>query len=166
MNLSTGIISILKMQRQTDDRFKKSQEVNSSHSHQELAKVLKSENFLDFYDDFVLKNARAKNRHLSNSSSVFKTFLNSDFIKTEDITEDLCKKFRASLLKKYNGETPGNYFARFKQVIKAGTKEGYFDRNPVEGIQSVKNHNTPKKERSSAAFCSGTCNRKGKNSKI
>ncbi|RBL91047.1 phage integrase SAM-like domain-containing protein [Chitinophaga flava] len=71
-------------------------------------------NFLDYYDEYVEKNKRDGNRHLSNSFAQFKEFLKKDFISPIEVTENLCKEFRCYWLDEYTGETPGGYFTRFK----------------------------------------------------
>ncbi|MBN8865602.1 MAG: site-specific integrase [Sphingobacteriales bacterium] len=96
-------------------------------------------NFFDYYEEYVKENTRKGNRHLANSLAQFRRFVKKDFITPVDITENLCKRFRQFLLDKYTGETPLNYYARFKWVIKAATKEGYFQFNPTEDLACKSN---------------------------
>jgi integrase len=96
-------------------------------------------NFLDYYEEFVKNNKRHGNRHLQNSFQHFKDFIKTTFFPPIDITENLCERFRTYLLDQFNGDTPANYYARFKRVIKAATKEGYFRMNPVEDIAAKSN---------------------------
>lgn len=103
-------------------------------------------NFLDFYEDFVKKNSSYGARHLQGSYVQFKEFTGLDFLSAADITEDLCIDYRNYLLKKYNGETPANYFREFKRVIKAGKKAHYFAMNPAEDIPAKENPNKKKKQ--------------------
>ena len=98
-------------------------------------------NFLDYYAEFVTQHTRRENRHLANSLTSFKKFTAKDFLPPTDITENLCLRFKTYLLDRFNGETPLNYFTRFKKVIKAATKEGYFLTNPSEDIKSKANKN-------------------------
>lgn len=91
-------------------------------------------NFLDYYEEYVTLNQRKGNRHLVCSLNQFKLFIKSDFISSTDITENFCKRFRQFMLDKFTGETPGNYYARFKWVINAAKKDGYFHQNPTEKI--------------------------------
>ncbi len=96
-------------------------------------------NFLDFYDDFIEKNKRDGNRSLECSLSAFKKFIAKDFgnfIAPIDITENFCERFRNHLLDSLNGETPADYFMRFKRVIKAAKKQGYFRENPAEEVKA------------------------------
>jgi hypothetical protein len=48
-----------------------------------------------------------------------------------EVTEALSARFREYLLDKFNGDTPANYFSRFKNVVKAATKQGYFKYDPA-----------------------------------
>jgi hypothetical protein len=91
-------------------------------------------NFLEYYVEYVKLNKRKGNRHLHNSLSQFKLFIDKDFISPVDITENFCKRFRQFLLDKFTGETPGNYYARFKWVVNAATSDGYFQKNPTEHV--------------------------------
>jgi len=91
-------------------------------------------NFVDYYQDFVDKNSRKGNRHLANSFTQFKLFIKSDFIAPIDITENFCKRFRQFLLDKYTGQTPLNYFSRFKWVVNAAESDGYFHKKPTEKV--------------------------------
>jgi integrase len=104
------------------------------------------ENFLDFYADYVEKHRSEENRHLPCSLTKFKLFIGKDFISPIEITEDFCKQFRKYLLDNLTGETPQNYFARFKWVINAATKAKYFVENPVENVNSKANPSVALKE--------------------
>jgi integrase len=103
-------------------------------------------NFLDYYSDYVKQNRRRGNRHLQNSETHFRSFLRTDFIAPSAITENLCLRFRQWLLDRYNGDTPANFYSRFKRVITAATKDHYFHTNPVEGIAAKSNAKTHFKE--------------------
>jgi integrase len=94
----------------------------------------------------VKQNTRKGNRHLTNSLTQFKLFIKKDFIAPLDITENFCKRFNRFLLDKYTGETPGNYYARFKWVINAAASDGYFQKNPTEKVFSKSNPSTRLKE--------------------
>jgi integrase len=91
-------------------------------------------NFLEYYGEYVKTHKREANRHLENSMSHFKQFIGCDSISPKDITENLCKRFRQFLLDNLNGETPQNYYARFKWVVNAATSDGYFSKNPTENV--------------------------------
>jgi Phage integrase SAM-like domain len=72
-------------------------------------------NFLDFYEDFVRNNRQIGNRHLEGSLLHFKSFLKKKYLSPIAVTEELAAQFRKYLLDRFNGDTPANYFSRFKK---------------------------------------------------
>jgi hypothetical protein len=70
--------------------------------------------------------------------------LKKDFVSPIDITEQVCRNFRAYLLEKYNCETPANYFSEFKEVLKNAKKSGYFVETPAADVSSKKNPSSKK----------------------
>lgn len=103
-------------------------------------------NFFDYYEEYAKLNQRKGNRHIQSSLTQFKLFTGKEFISPVDITENLCKRFRQYLLDKFNGETPLNYYSRFKMAIRAATKDKYFAVNPTEDLPSKSNPSTTLKE--------------------
>ena len=103
-------------------------------------------NFLDYYEEYLRLNARKANRHLKNSFTQFKIFVNKDYVAPIEITENFCKRFRQFLLDKFTGETPGGYYARFKWVINAATSDGYFTKNPTATVFAKVNPSIKLKE--------------------
>jgi len=104
------------------------------------------DNFLDYYEEYVNAHRRNGNRHLQNSLNQFRLFLDTEFISPVDITENLCKNFRRYLLDKYTGETPSDYYTRFKWVLAAATADGYFRVNPTEKVAAKSNPSVRLKE--------------------
>lgn len=103
-------------------------------------------NFLDYYAEFVKLNSRKGNRHLSQSLRAFKSFIGKNYISAIEINEILCERFRNYLIAKLNGETPANYFSRFKRVMEAATKDGYFKISPAIALASKAKSNTKVKD--------------------
>lgn len=104
------------------------------------------ENFLDYYAEYVKNHRRKGNRHLSGSFNHFKTFLKKDYLPPIEVTEDLVTEFRHYLLGNFTGDTPSNYFSKFKKMIRSATKDGYFRNNPAEDVKSKSNPSTHLKE--------------------
>lgn len=102
-------------------------------------------NFLEYYQEYVEQNKRKANRHLLNSLKQFKLFIEKDFIGPIEITENFCKRFRQYLLDKFSGETPSDYYSRFKCVVNAATSDGYFQKNPTENVAAKSNPSRPSK---------------------
>lgn len=103
-------------------------------------------NFIDYYEEYLRLNRRKGNRHLYYSLYHFKKFVGKDFISPIEITENFCKRFRQYLLDNHKGETPGNYFARFKWVVSAAQSDGYFRSNPTDKVFSKSNPSPQLKE--------------------
>lgn len=115
-------------------------------------------NFLDFYKTWVADNKREGNRHVEGSFNKFKSFLQERYeafkkvsedklmLAPEFVTEDMCSKFQEYLTKHHTGDTPMNYFSRFKRMIRAATKEGYFKMNPCEDVKAKKGKKNQSKD--------------------
>ncbi|TMI63635.1 MAG: site-specific integrase [Bacteroidetes bacterium] len=103
-------------------------------------------NFLEYYEEYVKTNSRTGSRHLLCSLAYFKEFMNKDYVAPIEITETVCERFRSYLLQKLNGETPADYFYKFKKVLKAAKADGYFINSPAEMIKAKVKPNKKKKE--------------------
>lgn len=108
------------------------QAISSGHIPQHKIKS----NFLDYYREFITQKSRKGNRHLNGSFNWFKRFVGKDYLSPIDITVTLCEEFRKYLLENFNGETPANYFSRFKRVLETAKKDGYFKTSPAEHLVS------------------------------
>lgn len=93
-------------------------------------------NFFDFFENYIKKNKREGNRSMECCFSAFKKFIGKPFIMAGEITEEICEQFRNYLLDTLNGETPADYFMRFRRILRAATKAGYFRFNPAEEIKA------------------------------
>lgn len=102
-------------------------------------------NFLDYYSQYVKENSTPGNRHLEGSYKHFRQFVQNAVLSPLDVTEDLSIRFRKYLLNHLNGETPANYFARYKRVIKSATACGYFKVNPSLNVAAKPNRNKRRK---------------------
>lgn len=103
------------------------------------------DNFFEYYQEYVTANERPGNRSLSASLTILRKFWGKARIVPMDITENFCERFRNYLLDNLSGETPGDYFMRFKRVIRAATKEGYFRIDPSQDVK-VKVHPSLQKD--------------------
>ncbi|MEC5143126.1 site-specific integrase [Chitinophaga sp. 212800010-3] len=104
------------------------------------------QNFLDYYEEYVKTHKRKGNRHLQCSLAQFKKFIGKDYVAPIEVNENLCKAFRRYLLDKYTGETPSDYYTRFKWVLAAATADGYYRQNPTEKVSAKSNPSTHLKE--------------------
>ncbi|MCH5687918.1 site-specific integrase [Niabella sp. W65] len=91
---------------------------------------------MEYYEQYVKDNTRKGNRHLANSFTQFKLFIGNDFISPTAITENFCKRFRQFLMDKFNGETPKDYYSRFKWALNAAEADKYFQKSPSANVLS------------------------------
>lgn len=103
-------------------------------------------NFFDYYEQFIKENRRYGNRHLECSLNALKKFHGKKVLIPIDITEHFTQRFRQYLLDNFNGETPMNYFGRFKRVLKVASKEEYFRISPASDVKAKPNRNVIVKE--------------------
>ncbi len=112
--------------------------------YDETPKNRRNVDFLKFYEDFAFKKYQNKDKRLVISSyRHFRDFLTSQgytepIFQSNKLTEDICKKFKYYLDSKFNGETPYNYFAKFKRVTRQAVKDKILKTNPTEFIENKK----------------------------
>jgi integrase len=94
------------------------------------------DNFLEYYQEYIKLNKKSENRSLECTLTQLKKFAAKDHLAPIEITENFCVRFRQFLLDNLRGETPGNYFARFKRVLKTATKDGYYRHSPAEDVNA------------------------------
>lgn len=104
-----------------------------------VSKQKQDSDFIQYYEEFIRNYDKKDYRLLSNTLTHFKTFIKKDSIPCSQVNEALLKKFKGYLDKEFNGETPFNYFKKFKKVLAEATREDYFRKNPAE---YVINHKT------------------------
>lgn len=61
-----------------------------------------------------------------------------NYLPVKNITENLCKEFKEFLTKNLNGETPYNYFTKFKKLIKQLYRERLIIKDFTEDIKNTK----------------------------
>ena len=110
-----------------------------------IPKHKKKVDFIAFYKEYLKTYNKKDVRMIRYSLEKFTDFIADSKKKTtrdggvlsSDITPDLCEEFRDYLTSskaKLNGETPKNYFARFKKVLRAAIKVGLFTESPASNV--------------------------------
>jgi len=97
--------------------------------------------FVAYYQKFLDEYSNADKRIVRYSLEWFKKFLEIEHIKTirpKDLTTDLCKRYLKYMQENLNGETPYNYFTKFKMVVKRAKKEKLIIDDPTEDIRVVR----------------------------
>ena len=86
-------------------------------------------NFLDYCDRFLAGYPNKDIRIVKYSIRYFKAFVAKekglDYILPNEITELVVIKFKVYLEASLNGETPHNYFTKFKKICRSALEEGY-----------------------------------------
>lgn len=114
-------------------RAKKDDELSTS-SEGMLNPHRKKINFLDYYQSFLDTYKNKDIKLVKYSLEHFKKFVGKDYVSIFEVNEELVKDFKRYLLENLNGETPSNYFTKFKKLCKQATKERLFDVSPADEI--------------------------------
>jgi len=92
---------------------------------------------LSLFDAFLMGYKKKDARLVRACYAKFRAFLaetSNTKVSTKSLSKSLLIDFKAYLEDQLNGETPINYFKKLKMVLAYGVREGYFDKNPAEGI--------------------------------
>ncbi len=79
---------------------------------------LKKINFLDYFQNYLDSYKNKDIRLVRACFSHFKDYVNADFLLPAEVTEDFVKGFKEHLEENLNGDTPYNYFTKFKALCK------------------------------------------------
>ncbi|MBK7567756.1 MAG: site-specific integrase [Bacteroidetes bacterium] len=107
----------------------------------------KSIDLLKYFTSTADKYGKKDKRVISASLAKFETFLNDKgkrSIKTNELTKGLVIEFKEYLETKLNGETPSNYFKKFKKVLESLVNEGVLASNPSNGVSIKRNESISK----------------------
>lgn len=141
------------------EEIRRKRENESQTADFNIEQVLtKKGNFLDYYQTYIDKYAKKDIRMVKNSKRHFVNFIEKKhpkrsitgelYVRPADVKKDLCIEFKDYLSDEcgLSGETPANFFARFRKVLKKAVDEGIFLKNPAEGIINRIDKNTVKKD--------------------
>lgn len=140
-----------------DIRLKRENELKAAEYDVENV-LSKKGNFLDYYKIYVDKYAKKDVRMVKHSHTHFVSFIQKNYahksianvlyLRPSDVKKELCIQFKEYLSNEcgLSGETPANYFSRFKKVLKKASDDGVFVKNPADGIINKVDKNTLKKD--------------------
>ena len=101
-------------------------------------------NFLDFFQKFLDEYPNKDIRIVRYCQEHFKKFIKESYLPPAKITEDLLRGFKKYLDDNLNGETPYNYFAKMKQVVRKAYKDRLLRLDPSENIRNTRNEGLKK----------------------
>jgi len=105
-----------------------------------IPKHLKNINFLDFADTYIKNYQKKDGRMLIATLNKFKKFNSNKNLKITEITTQLMYGYKDYLIDKsgLKGESPHNYFTRFKKILKEAKMSGFIKENPADSIKFSK----------------------------
>lgn len=102
-----------------------------------VPKHLKIVNFFDFANNFI-KNYKKKDvRMIQSSLNYFKKYVKDDQLSILQLSSSIMYGFKDYLKDEcgLTGETPHNYFTRFKKILKSAELKGLLINNPTKEIK-------------------------------
>lgn len=105
-----------------------------------VPKHLKNVNFFDFADNFIENYTKKDLRMLKATLKQFKKYLKNNYLTVVQVTPSIMYGFKDYLIDECNlsGETPHNYFTRFKKILKSAEIKGLLKENPTSQIKFKK----------------------------
>lgn len=102
-----------------------------------IPQQFKKLNFFIFADDYIKKYRNRDVRIIASSVEKFKESTNNSKLQISQITPTIMESFKNYLIHDagLSGETPHNYFTRFKKILKAAKIKGYLKEIPTDDIR-------------------------------
>jgi site-specific recombinase XerD len=107
----------------------------------------KTIDFVAYFEKFVEDYPHKDIRIVKYSKKWFVDYLESKGIKTvrpKQLDENLCRGYLEFMQKSLNGETPYNYFSKFKRVVNQAIKDKIMVENPTADIRAVRDEGLKK----------------------
>jgi hypothetical protein len=79
-------------------------------------------NFIEYFEKYAEGYTKKNFRTVHGALKYFKAYVGKDHLRPNEVTESLCHGFKQHLEGQLHGETPQNYFSRFKQVLRQGVR--------------------------------------------
>jgi integrase len=119
----------------------------SSYRPEHLKKV----DFYNYLESYLDSYTKKDVRMIQRAIQLFMDFNNKNKLYVNELTPRLIEGFRDFLIDPINGlsgETPKNYFSRFKKVLRAAVRDNVLSLSPAENIQFKKSQikMNPRKE--------------------
>lgn len=106
----------------------------------------KSVDFLVYFQNVIDRYKKKNIRALKSTLDYLKEFAGTRTLALRKVNEQFCIEFRDFLDLKLNGETPYDYFAHFKRVLKQAKREGLLTHNPASDVISKRTEGKMKDE--------------------
>jgi integrase/recombinase XerD len=106
--------------------------------------VQKEIDLLTYYQQFTDNYPKKDKRLVTASLKHFQAFIGKSKLKPSEVTEQLCIDFKEYLCQKLQGETPANYFSKFKRMLRQAVREKVFSVSPASDIFNRKDQGVKK----------------------
>lgn len=126
--------------------IKRAQELESNDYNIE-AKFKSKADFIQYYQTFIDNYKNKDKRIIVASLAKFKKFLTDEHHRQpslSQVTESLAYNFKEYLEHNLHGESPANYFSKFKKVLKQAVREKLIIANPTTDITIARNEGLKK----------------------
>ncbi|QXP63921.1 site-specific integrase [Polaribacter sp. HaHaR_3_91] len=102
-----------------------------------IPKHLKNINFHEFAESFIEDYKKKDLRMINATYKKFKEFVENDKLKLSEVGPFIMNGFKDYLNEEagLKGESPHNYFTRFKKILKDAELKGLIKKNPTDGIR-------------------------------
>lgn len=97
-----------------------------------------SADFVVYIDNFIAYHPVQEIKKFRTVRKKFVDYAGKEQVPCFEITESFLRKFVQYLEKRLNGESPANYFAKLKQILRAAVSDGVLPKNPADGIKVKK----------------------------
>lgn len=123
--------------------------LDDMHGSTHFKKELKKADFMIYFNDFIEKYPKKGTRKYISAYNCLKKFTQNKRVEFRDLNKNFCIEFRDYLegsSNNFRGETPFDYFSRFKQVLNRAIEAGYLESNPALGVKISRKQNELVKE--------------------
>ncbi len=125
-------------------RAKKELELNAGDNDM-IPQHRRKVDFIEYFKTFIQNYMNKDKRLVEASSKHFFKFVGKEVLPSNELNENMVQQFKTYLGNNLNGETPANYFKKFKKVVKCAVNDNIFKKDPTLGI-SIKAIEGVKKE--------------------
>lgn len=126
---------------QTAENVRAKRELQAGADQNGVAAVFRVKvNFFEYMQSYIDRYTKKDVRMIRYTLKYFREFINNEYLSSKTLTENLCREFRIWLddHPRLNGETPYDFFAKFKKVLKQAVRDGILLTNPAQDVQNKK----------------------------
>lgn len=134
---------------QTAEHLRAKRELQQSTQRNGLTPVQKTKvNFLAYFQTFIDAYPKKDGRMFKGTLRYLKEFAQTDYLSVQALTESFCYSFKNFLDGHANltGETPHDYFARFKKVLRQAVRDKLLEASPAIEVTNKRSANSLQKD--------------------